>query len=306
MAEFDAVLNETDTAFSTQQLQAAMADADGLCVTVTDRLGESVFDVGECRVKILANFGVGVNHIDLAAAAHRGIVVTNTPGVLTQCTADLAMTLLLMSARRAGEGEREVRSGAWTGWRPTHLLGHKVSGKTLGIVGAGRIGLAMARRAHFGFGMNIVLSNRSPVAPLVVEELQAECCDLEALLGRCDFVSLHCPSTPETRHLIDARRLRLMPAHAILINTARGDVVDEQALAQALQQRQIGGAGLDVFEQEPLLAEGLGELSNVVLLPHLGSATMETRIAMGMRAVDNLRAYFAGEKPPDEFTRAGT
>jgi lactate dehydrogenase-like 2-hydroxyacid dehydrogenase len=297
--EFDPVFNPDDEPFSDKALRAAVRNADALCPTVTDRLDTAVLDVADARVRIIANFGVGFNHIDLAAAAERGMVVTNTPGVLTECTADLAMTLLLMAARRTGEGERELRSGRWTGWRPTHLTGIRVTGKTIGIVGAGRIGLAVARRARFGFGMHVLLYSRSPVPASVLRELDAECCSLDDLLQQADFVSLHCPSTAATRHLIDARKLSLMPGNSILINTARGDVVDEAALAAALRDGSIAGAGLDVYEQEPEVTPALMTLPNVVLLPHLGSASEETRVAMGMCAVDNLRAFFSGMEPPN-------
>jgi lactate dehydrogenase-like 2-hydroxyacid dehydrogenase len=298
-SEFEAELNPEDRPFSPAELERAMAEADVVCVTVTDDMNADVLLAPERRARLVVNFGVGFNHIDMEAARRAGIQVTNTPGVLTDCTADLAMTLLLMAARRAGEGERELRSGHWSGWRPTHLLGTKVSGKTLGIVGAGRIGTATARRAHFGFGMRILLTSRSPVETSLLEELQAQALELDELLQRADFVSLHCPSTPETRHLIDARRLALMGPEAMLINTARGDVVDEGALVTALGTGVIAAAGLDVYEREPQVAPALTGLENVVLLPHLGSATEETRTAMGMRALANLRAFAAGDPLPD-------
>ncbi len=300
--EFDTVLNEHDEPMSRAALEAAMCSADALCITVSDSMDAALLDIVDAKVRLLANFGVGFNHIDLAAAARCGIVVTNTPGVLTECTADLAMTLLLMTARRTGEGERELREGGWTGWRPTHLVGTKVTGKTLGIVGAGRIGLALAHRAKFGFDMKILLAGRSGGAAPAKEflhSLDAEYCALEDLLKRSDFVSLHCPSSDQTHHLIDAAAFELMPQHAILLNTARGDIVDEAALLAALQCGAIGGAGLDVYEAEPQVPELLQRLPNVVLLPHLGSSSQETRHAMGMCAVANLRAFFAGETPPD-------
>ncbi|MCB1685058.1 MAG: D-glycerate dehydrogenase [Pseudomonadales bacterium] len=296
---FDTRLNETDEPFTKAQLREALAAADALCVTVTDRLDAACFEGLVPKVRLIANFGVGFNHIDRDAAARHGIRVSNTPGVLTDCTADLAMTLLLMTARRTGEGERELRAGRWQGWRPTHLLGTRVSGKTLGIVGAGRIGLALAQRARFGFGMKILLSGRSAIRPEVLNPLDAEDCTLDELLNRSDFVSLHCPATPETRHLIDAQRLARMPAHGILVNTARGDIVDESALAAALARGQIGGAGLDVYEREPEVNAQLLDLENVVLLPHLGSGSRETRIAMGMCALNNLRACFDGQPLPN-------
>ncbi len=304
-AEFDAQLNTDDVPLGPLELQNAMTRADALCVTVTDAMDAEVLQVAGRRASLIANFGVGFNHIDLPAAAQAGVAVTNTPGVLTDCTADLAMTLLLMAARRAGEGERELREGRWTGWRPTHLLGTHVTGKTLGIVGAGRIGLATARRAHHGFGMQILLHSRSTLEPAIVAELGARHCTLEELLAGSDFVSLHCPSTPATRHLIDAAALARMPPHAVLVNTARGDVVDEAALVDGLERGVISAAGLDVYEAEPAVPQALLGLENVVLLPHLGSASLETRTAMGMRAVENLRAFFAGRPPPDLLTAAG-
>ncbi len=297
--QFDVVFNTDDIALSASALAQALASADALCPTVTDRLDAALLGSSHVRTRLIANFGVGFNHIDLDAASKAGIVVTNTPGVLTDCTADLAMTLLLMAARRAGEGERELRDGAWTGWRPTHLLGHKVTGKTLGIIGAGRIGLAMAARAHHGFGMNILLSNRSAVPPGALADLKAAEVGIDELLTGSDFVSLHCPSTPETRHLIDTKALERMQPHAILINTARGDVVDEAALARALEEGLIGGAGLDVYEDEPVVNQALLDAPNVVLLPHLGSGSEETRVAMGMCAVENLQAFFRNEPLPN-------
>lgn len=300
--EFDTVLNEQDEPMSRAALEEAMRSADALCVTVTDSIDAALLEVSDSKVRLLAIFGVGFNHVDIAAANRCGIVVTNTPGVLTECTADLAMTLLLMTARRTGEGERELRDGGWTGWRPTHLVGTRVTGKTLGIVGAGRIGLALARRAKFGFDMNILLTGRRGATPpddATLRALDAEYCSLEGLLRRADFVSLHCPSSQQTHHLIDAAAFELMPQHAILLNTARGDIVDEAALLTALQSGSIAGAGLDVYESEPRVPAELQKLSKVVLLPHMGSSSQETRHAMGMCAVNNLRAFFAGEKPPD-------
>jgi lactate dehydrogenase-like 2-hydroxyacid dehydrogenase len=297
--EFTLSVNESDLPLDKKQLMRLMADSDVLGVTVTDYIDAEVINAPGSRVKLLANFGVGFNHIDLEVARAAGIGVTNTPGVLTDCTADLAMTLMLMAARRAGEGERELRAGQWAGWRPTHLLGTRVTGKTLGIVGAGRIGLATARRAHHGFGMDILLHSRSPVVPEVLEELAAEQLPLDELLDRSDFVSLHCPSNADTFHMIDARRLALLGPSGILINTARGDVIDEAALLDALAGGDIAGAGLDVYEREPEIPPALLECENLVALPHLGSGTVETRGAMGMRAVENIRAFAAGREPPD-------
>ena len=296
---FDTRLNVTDEPLSRDELARALKEADALCPTVTDRIDAELLQHPGIRTRLIANFGVGFNHIDIAAAAARGITVTHTPGVLTESTADLAMTLILMTARRAGEGERELRAGKWAGWRPTHLLGRQVSGRTLGIIGAGRIGLATAARARNGFGMKILLHNRSPVAEQNAAALEAEQCGLHELLRQADFVSLHCPSTPETRHLIDAEALAEMKTSAILINTARGDVVDEGALVEALVSRGIAGAGLDVYEREPAVSERLLGLPNVVLLPHLGSNAEETRVAMGLCAADNLSAFFAGRPVPN-------
>jgi lactate dehydrogenase-like 2-hydroxyacid dehydrogenase len=300
MAEvFDLDLNGPDTPLSENDLRDAMGRYDAILPTVTDRLPAAVFDTA-ARTRILANYGVGYAHIDTEAAKSRGITVTNTPDVLSECTADIAMTLMLMVARRAGEGERELREGRWSGWRPTHMIGTRVSGATLGIIGFGRIGHAMAQRARFGFGMKILVQNRSPVSAEVLSRFDAEQVPtVEALLPRCDFVSLHCPGGAANRHLIDGRRLDLMRPGAFLINTARGEVVDERALAQALWFGTIGGAGLDVYEREPRIPEELLGADNLVLLPHLGSATRETREAMGLRVFENLSAFFEGRQPRD-------
>ncbi|TJV18047.1 D-glycerate dehydrogenase [Mesorhizobium sp.] len=293
---FDVTLNEADRPYEQQELRQALLLADAVLPTVTDRLGADLF-AGGVRARMLGNFGVGFNHIDIAAASAAGLIVTNTPAVLTDATADLAMTLLLMCARRAGEGERELRSGKWTGWRPTHLCGTQVSGKTVGIIGMGRIGQAMARRCHFGFGMEVVFFDSQPVPHPGMPARQLATVD--EVLAASDFVSLHCPGGGENTRLINERRLACMKKSAFLINTARGDVVDEDALVQALRERRITGAGLDVFETEPSVPRALTEREDVVLLPHLGSATSETRIAMGMRVIDNLSAFFEGRTPPD-------
>lgn len=301
MAEvFDLAINRADVPLSQTDLRDAMGQYDAILPTVTDRLPAPVFDRPAARTTILANYGVGFAHIDTDAARSRGITVTNTPDVLSECTADIAMTLLLMVARRAGEGERELREGRWTGWRPTHMIGTKVSGATLGIIGFGRIGQAMAQRAHFGFGMKIIVQNRSAVPAAVLAHYGAEqVATVEDLLPRCDFVSLHCPGGAANRHLINSRRLDLMRPGAFLINTARGEVVDEHALAQALWFNTIGGAGLDVFEREPAIPDALLGADNLVMLPHLGSATRETREAMGLRVLDNLMDHFGGQTPRD-------
>ncbi|MFO7277813.1 MAG: D-glycerate dehydrogenase [Pseudomonadota bacterium] len=297
---YELTRNVEDRPLTADELREAMATHDAVCPTVSDRLDASIVDAGRGRLRILGNFGVGVSHIDLEACRRAGIVVTNTPDVLTECTADIAITLMLMVARRAGEGERHVRARAWTGWRPTHMMGTRLSGKTLGLIGFGRIGQATARKAHLGFGMQILYYSRRRAAPEIEAALGARFCPtVEELLGASDFVSLHCPGGAETRHLLDAKRLALMKPTAFLINTARGEVVDEQALAAALRSGSIAGAGLDVYEHEPRITEALFELENVVLLPHLGSATRETRVAMGMRVAENLDLFFSGRAPRD-------
>jgi len=299
---YDADLNATDETYPLERLVQAARDYDAIVPTVVDDVPAAVFDTPGRRVRIVANFGVGFDRIDLAAARRNGVVVTNTPGALTEDTADLAMMLLLAAARRASEGERQLRAGEWHGWRPTHLLGKRVNGATLGIVGFGRIGGAMARRAHRGFGMRVLYVNRRAADARAVHDAKAEHCDsLDELLAHSDFVSLHVPSRPETRHMIDATRLERMRPGAILVNTARGDLVDEAALANALERGHLAAAGLDVFEQEPHVLPRLLSLPNVVLLPHLGSATTASRVAMGERMVMNLDAFFAGQSPPDRI-----
>jgi lactate dehydrogenase-like 2-hydroxyacid dehydrogenase len=295
---FDARLNITDAPLDEAALAGAMRDADALVPTVTDRITATLLGTPGRRVRIVSTFGVGFNNIDVAAAREHGVVVTNTPDVLTDDTADLAITLLLMVARRTGEGERLVRAGDWTGWRPTQMLGTRVTGKTLGLIGFGRIGRAVAARASGGFRMRVVWHD--PFAGDDAASLGGERrMSIEAVLQESDFVSLHCPATPETRHLMNADRLAAMRPGAFLINTARGDVVDETALVRALREGTIAGAALDGFEREPAVSRELLAMDNVVLLPHLGSATEETRVAMGNRAVDNLAAFFGGAAPRD-------
>ncbi|MGH8581381.1 MAG: 2-hydroxyacid dehydrogenase [Gammaproteobacteria bacterium] len=297
---YDVQLNLDDKPMSVQALQEALRTADALLPTVSDRITAEVLSATPLKTRILGNFGVGFNHIDLEAAKQRGLVVTNTPEVLTDCTADLAMTLMLMSARRAGEGERHLRTRAWTGWRPTHMIATKVAGKTLGLIGFGRIARAVAARAHHGFGMKILYQDPFPPPKEVAQAVGAEPCNtVEEVLERSDFVSLHCPGGKETHHLMNAERLQRMRRSAILINTARGDVVDELALVEALKNGTITAAGLDVYEAEPRVTEALLTMENVVLLPHLGSATRDTRVGMGMRVLENLEAYFAGRPPGD-------
>ncbi|NOT84022.1 MAG: D-glycerate dehydrogenase [Methylococcaceae bacterium] len=299
-ALYDVTLNTTDRPLSADEFKAALQNYDAVCPTVCDSFPAEVINVANKRCKILGNFGVGYNHIDINAAKQAGIMVTNTPGVLTESTADIAMTLLLMSARRGAEGDRIVRAKQWHGWCPTHMLSTDVTGASLGLIGFGRIAQAMARKAHHGFGMHIHYYNPSPADASIVADLNAVRYDsIEALMGSADFISLHCPGGAETKHLINAERLSLMKTSAHLINTARGDVVDSQALINALNSKQIAGAGLDVYEGEPNIHAGFLDLDNVTLLPHLGSATLNTRTAMGEKVLANLAAFFSGKEPPD-------
>jgi lactate dehydrogenase-like 2-hydroxyacid dehydrogenase len=298
-ARFDTVLNEPDKPLTSAELARAMTEFDVICPSVCDRVDAEVLGRGD-RVRLLANFGVGIDHIDVGAATARGIAVTNTPGVLTDATADVALTLLLMSARRAGEGERELRAGRWDGWRPIHMLGASLKGKTLGLVGFGRIAQATARRAHHGFGMTIAYYGRREADPALSAEFDAAFhVDLHGLLAASDFVSLHVPGGAETENLIDAGAIAAMKPGAHLINTARGSVVDHAALAAALRSGHLGGAGLDVYPAEPEVPAELLDIENVVLLPHLGSATVETRTAMGEKAMANVVAWAEGRELPD-------
>lgn len=297
---FDVVFNKDDHPMTVAELQEALKTADAVCPTVSDKISAEVLSAEPLKCKILGNFGVGFNHIDLNAAKARNLVVTNTPEVLTDCTADIAMTLMLMVARRAGEGERHVRTKAWTGWRPTHMIGTKITGKTLGLIGMGRIARAMAHKAHHGFGMKIIFNDPYPPPADVVKDLKAESRPtIEDVLKEADFVSLHCPGGDETHYLLNSARIGMMKKSAYLINTARGDVIDPAALISALKNNTIAGAGLDVFEGEPRVQEEFLTMENAVLFPHLGSATMETRVAMGLRAIENVEAFFAGKTPRD-------
>lgn len=302
-SRFGAALNADDHQFTSDQLSAAMREADIVLCTLTDDLSRNTIQAARGgRVRLLANFGVGFNHIDLAVAREAGIAVTNTPGVLTEDTADLTMLLILAAARRAGEGERELRAAQWTGWRPTHMLGTRVTGKVLGIVGFGRIGQAVASRAHHGFGMRVVYHSRHAAISEIEERTGARNSgSLENLLRESDFVTLHTPSTPETRHLMNGARFRAMQRHAFLVNTSRGDVVDENALIEALDSGTIAGAALDVYDKEPFVRPDLLARDNIVLLPHLGSATMESRVAMGRRVLANIDAFVAGVELPDRI-----
>lgn len=299
---YDATFNPDDIPLTPDALAAAMRDYDAICPTITDRLTAEIIGAEGRRAKMIANYGAGFEHIDMQAAHATGLIVSNTPGVLTDATADIAITLMLMTSRRAGEGERELRAGQWSGWRPTHLLGTGLRGKTLGLVGFGRIAQAMAERARFGFGMEIVYFSRRPGAAEDVERLGARYVgSLAEMVALCDVVSLHIPGGAETRNIIDARIFAQMQPHAILINTARGDVVDEAALVDALESGRIGGAGLDVFAGEPHLSQRLRDAPRTVLLPHLGSATLETREAMGLRALANLNDWHEGRTPQDKL-----
>ena len=299
---YDVVQHEAQRDLDANELIAMMQDCDALLPTVTDRLDASVLGAGGGRCRMIANFGVGVNHIDLEAAKRAGMIVTNTPDVLTDDTADLTMALMLAVMRRLGEGERAVRAGAWEGWHPTQFLGRRLSGKTIGIVGLGRIVRAVAQRAERGFGMKVIAWSRSKrrgsEAGTRIERLNR----LDELLEASHVVSVHCPLVATTRHLISTAQFAKMRPEAVLINTSRGPVVNEEALVAALEDGRIAGAGLDVYEQEPRVHPGLLGREDVVLLPHLGSATVETREAMGMRALDNLVAHFAGNEPPDQVT----
>ncbi|MEM8870718.1 MAG: D-glycerate dehydrogenase [Pseudomonadota bacterium] len=292
---FDAVLNPTDVPLQPQALAAALASADGVLTTVTDRVDGAAL-ASPRRAGIVANFAVGVNNIDLEAARAQGVVVTNTPGVLTDATADVALTLILNVTRRVAESAALLREGRWKGFAPTHLLGRSLQGRTLGIIGMGRIGQALARRCHFGLGMNVVYTNRSAVNDPGVPSQALD--SIGAVMEASDVVSLHLPGGAENDKVISAEHIARMKPDGILINTARGDVVDEEALTEALKHGRVGGAGLDVFYNEPQVPPDLMDLPNVCLLPHIGSATVETRTAMGMLAVDNLVAHFGDRNYP--------
>ncbi len=298
-ARFDTRFRDSNAPLTLDEAAAALADYDLILPTLGDAFRGPAFRAAPPRAKLLANFGVGFNHIDIAAAAAAGVAVTNTPDVVTDATADLAVTLLLMTARRAGEGERLARSGTWDGWHPTQMLGTHVTGKTAGIVGMGRIGRAIARRLHSGFGMEILFFNRStlPSQPVPARQVPT----LAALMAQSDFVVIAVPGGAETRHLVDAAALSALGPDGILINIARGDVIDEDALIQALAERRIRAAGLDVYAQEPLIPPDLRAMDNVVLLPHLGTAAEEVRTAMALRALANLTAFAEGAPLPDRI-----
>jgi glyoxylate reductase len=288
---------DADPPLARRQLLKSITDKEGLLCTITDRIDAEVLDRAPA-LKVIANYGVGFEHLDIEAATRRGIMVTNTPGVLTETTADAAFALILAAARRVVEGDRRVREGEFRYWAPFLFLGQEVHGKTLGIIGMGRIGQAVARRAR-GFAMKIIYHSRTRLAPAGEQELQASAVPLETLLREADFVTLHVPLTPQTRHLMGSRELEMMKPTAYLINTARGPVVDEAVLVAALRQGVIRGAGLDVYEREPQLTPGLTDLDNVVLLPHVGSATVETRTRMAEMAAENLLVGLRGDHPPN-------
>ncbi|NBB51310.1 D-glycerate dehydrogenase [Rhizobium sp. CRIBSB] len=301
---FNAELNLTDRPFDRAALEAAVQRADVLVPTITDTIDADLIAAAGPQLKMIASFGAGVDHIDVEAAVGRGLIVTNTPGVLTEDTADLAMGLILAVSRRIVEGAQVVADGKFEGWTPTWMCGRKLWGKRLGIVGMGRIGQALARRAR-AFGMQVHYHNRKPVSDLIADELGATWWDdLDQMLARMDVISLNCPATKDTHHLLSAERLARLQPHVILINTARGELIDEAALAQAVQRRGLAGVGLDVFENEPAIHPGLLGHANVVLLPHLGSATLEARQDMGDRVIANIMTFQNGHRPPDRVIPA--
>ncbi len=299
MELFETQLNLDDKPMSQAELVKAAQEADVLVPTVTDRIDAGVLSQAGEKLRLIASFGTGVDHIDLATARTRGITITNTPGVLTEDTADMTMALILAVPRRLTEGERLLRSGSWTGWSPTTMLGHRIWGKRMGIVGMGRIGSALARRAR-GFGLSVHYHNRRRVREELEQELEATYWDsLDQMLAHMDIVSVNCPHTPATFHLLSARRLKLLRPHAYIVNTSRGEVIDENALARALEGGDIAGAGLDVFEHEPAVNPKLMKLDNVVLMPHMGSATVEGRVDMGEKVIINIKTFADGHNPPD-------
>ncbi len=299
-ALFDSANNRTDEAMTREQLVAAMADCDVLVPTVTDSIDAALIAAAGPKLKLIANFGAGVNHIDLRAARARGIIVTNTPGVLTEDTADMTMALIVSVPRRLAEGEKLVRSGQWKGWSPGGMLGHRIGGKALGIVGMGRIGQAVARRARV-FGLSIHYHNRHRLPAIVEAELAATWHEsLDSMLAAIDILTIHTPRNADSENLIDRRRIGLMRAHVYLINASRGGIVDEEALVDALEAGEIAGAGLDVWTHEPQIDPRLLALPNVVMTPHMGSATYEGRVASGEKVIQNIRMWADGHRPPDQ------
>lgn len=299
---FDTRLNLDDKAMSQAELAEVMRVADVIVPTVTDRIDAALIEQAGPQLKLIANFGTGVDHIDIGLATQRGITVTNAPGVLTDDTADMTMALILAVARRVVEGAHIIPGGQWAGWSPTWMLGRRITGKRLGIVGMGRIGQALARRAR-AFGLQIHYHNRRRVAVAIEEELEATYWEsLDQMLARMDIVSVNCPHTPATYHLLSARRLTYLRPHAIIVNTARGEVIDELALTRMLETDELAGAGLDVFEHEPAISPKLIKLANagkVTLLPHMGSATVEGRIDTGEKVIINVKTFMDGHRPPD-------
>jgi lactate dehydrogenase-like 2-hydroxyacid dehydrogenase len=301
---FDTELNLTDKAMSREELEAAVARVDVLVPTITDRIDAALLEKAGPQLKLIANFGAGVDHIDVTTATERGVTVTNTPGVLTEDTADLTIALIMAVARRIVEGANITQAGGFKGWSPTWMLGRRITGKRLGIIGMGRIGQALARRAK-AFGLQIHYHNRKPVSVRIAEELEATYWEsLDQMLARMDIISVHSPHTPATYHLLSARRLKLLRPHAIVVNTARGEIIDENALADLLAEGKIAGVGLDVFEFEPAINPKLLQQPNAVLLPHMSSATIEGRIDMGEKVIINIRTWMDGHRPPDRVIPA--
>jgi len=299
MELFDARLNLEDIPLTRDELLMAVQTAEILIPTVTDNIDSEIINSAGSQLRMIANFGVGVDHINLSSAALKDIIVTNTPDVLTQDTADLTMALILMTPRRMGEGERIVRNSEWTGWTPTHLMGHRINGKRLGIIGMGRIGTAVAERAR-GFGLTVHYHNRNRVTDEIESKLEATYWDsLDQMLAHMDIVVITCPSTPATFHLLSERRLQLLQPNCFIVNTSRGNIIDEKALLTMLESGAIAGAGLDVFENEPIIDPKFLKMENVVILPHLGSATIEGRIAMGECVIVNAKSFVDGHKPPN-------
>ena len=296
---FDTTLNESDEPFSKEQLQYAVQKADVLVPTVTDKIDESLLNSVSDKLKLIASFGTGVDHIDLKAAKKNNILITNTPGVLIEDTADVVMSLILAVPRRIVEGDKRTRKGNWAGWSPTGMLGHRINGKRLGIVGMGRIGQAVAKRAK-GFGMSIHYFNRNKLHPEIEETLEATWWEsLDQMISRMDIISINCPHTEQTHHMIGKSQLSLLQKHAYLVNASRGEIVDEKSLTDHLLAESFAGAGLDVYEDELNINNKLKNLNNVVLLPHIGSATIEGRVAMGEKVIINIKTVADGHPPPD-------
>ena len=301
MELFNTKLSNSDESLNKDSLKDAVSKADILVPTVTDKIDKEILDCASDKLKLIANFGNGMDHIDIDYVLKKNIIITNTPGVLTEDTADMVMGLLLAVPRKIIEGENLIRSGTWQGWSPTHMMGRRIWGKRLGIIGMGSIGQAVARRAR-GFGLHIHYHNRNKL-PNVIEEAHEATYweDLDQMLPKMDIISVNCPSTTETFHLLSKERLKTLQSHSYIINTSRGKVIDEKALAELLKLGEIAGAGLDVFEREPSVSQELLNAPNTVLLPHMGSATVEARIEMGEKVIVNIQTYLNGHKPPDRI-----